>query len=321
MLERRVARTTTVSASLASSHITQLWTGTDVNLATPVKAATYPVYNASGSVVSSYNMIMWTAKNNSNYAHVYSVDHSGWSWYNAGVLELRHQMQRGLDVQASYTWSHGTGTSTGPMVDGIFPLTSVPGDFEADKGNLPTDQRHRAVLSWTWESRLLRGNSWVARYLVNGWHISGIATLASGLHATRTALLTGNQFSTFTMAYFSSLNGSGGWARIPFEQVGSLSTDAQRNLDARIARTIPFTERIKGSIGFEVLDVFNYQPSTGVNTIAYTAIATLTSPNIGNSPYTGALRPVGGVGAGNASVSYPDGTSARRAQLALKILF
>src|SRR5262249_40798011 len=166
-----------------------------------------------------------------------------------------------------------------------------------------------------------RSQSWVARYLVNGWHLSGIATMASGLHYTPTALLTGNQFSTFTMDYFSSLNGSGGWARIPFYAVGSLSTDPQRNLDARIARTIPFTERIKGVIGFEVFNVFNNQPVTGVNTIAYTAVATLTSPNVANSAYTGVLKPVAGAGAGNASASYPDGTCARRAQLALRIEF
>jgi hypothetical protein len=286
-----------------------------------VRAATYPIYSASGSVAGSYNMNMWTSKNDANYAHIYSLGNSGWSWYNAGVLDVRHRMKSGLDLQASYTWSHGTGTNTGPLADGVFPLTSVPGDFNSDKGNLPTDQRHRAVASWTWESRLLRSRSWMAKYLVNGWQVSGIATMESGLHATPTTLLTGNQFSTFPMVYFSSLNGSGGWARVPFQPVGSLSTDPRQNLDARIARSIPFTEAIKGVIGFEVFNIFNNQPITGVNTIAYTAVTTLTSPNLANSPYTGALRPVAGLGSGNASSSFPDGTSARRAQLSLRIEF
>jgi hypothetical protein len=319
-LERRVARATTITASLISGHAVKLWTGTDVNLTTPVKAATYTIYNPNGSISSTYNMIMWTARENSNYAHIYSVDNGGWSWYNAGVIELRERLGHGLDLQASYTWSHATGTNTGPMVNGVFPLTSIPRDFTADKGNLPTDQRHRAVINWTWESNLLRNDSWIARFLINGWQISGIASLASGLHETPTVLVSGNQFSSFTMDYFNSLNGSGGWARVPFQAVGSLSTDPQRNLDARLARNFPFTERVKGVLAFEVFNVFNRQTITGVNGVAYTAMPLLTGTNV-NGPYAGTLRPVAGGAAGNASNSFPDGTSARRAQLALKVIF
>ena len=67
-----------------------------------------------------------------------------------------------------------------PDVCGRFPLTSVPGDNNADKGNLPTDQRQRAIFNWTWQPTIMRGDSALARYVVNGWRFSGIATLASG---------------------------------------------------------------------------------------------------------------------------------------------
>ena len=131
-------------------------------------------------------------------------------------------MTHGLSLQASYTWSHATGSNTGPLYAGVFPLTSVPGDNNADKGNLPTDQRQRAIFNWTWQPTLMHGDSALARYVVNGWRFSGIATLASGQPVTPTVLLTGNQSSTFAMTYFNSLNGSGGWARVPFVPIGSL---------------------------------------------------------------------------------------------------
>jgi hypothetical protein len=57
-----------------------------------------------------------------------------------------------------------------------------------------------------------------------------------------------------------------------------------------------------------------------VNGVAYTAMPLLTGTNV-NGPYAGTLRPVAGGAAGNASNSFPDGTSARRAQLALKVIF
>jgi len=137
---------------------------------------------------------------------------------------------------------------------------------------------------------------------------------------TPTVLLTGNQFSTLTMDYFNSLNGSGGWARVPFQGVNSLRTDSQRFLDARLTRTLPFTERVHGLVAIEVFNVFNSQPITSVNTLAFTAVAALPSGTT-NGPYSGVLKPIAGVGAGNASSAFPDGTTARRAQLAFRLSF
>jgi hypothetical protein len=79
------------------------------------------------------------------------------------------------------------------------------------------------------------------------------------------------------------------------------------NLDARLARTISFSERFKATVLFEGFNVFNRQWTTGVNTVAFVAV-------------NGLLKPVAGVGAGNASAMY-DTSTARRCQLALRLTF
>jgi hypothetical protein len=146
----------------------------------------------------------------------------------------------------------------------------------------------------------------MARYIVNGWQISGIATLASSLHETPTVIVSGQQFSGVTMSYTNSMSGSGGWNRAPFLPVGSLLTGPEYDVDARISRQIPITEKVKASLMFEAYNLFNHQYATSVNTIAYTATA-------------GVLKPVPLLGAANAADGFPYGSNARRAQVALRI--
>jgi hypothetical protein len=313
-LEHQIGPHTTLTLSLEDSRTTKLWTGNDINLTTPVKTGTYPIYDASGAVTGSYTTSIWTARNDPKYAHIWQIENGGSSRYDAAVVELRHRLSHGLSLQANYTWSHATGINTGPLLDGVFSLLSVPLNGAADKSELPTDQRHRAVLNWTWQPTLVRSNMWAARYLVNGWQLSGIASFTSGQPVTPTVLLTGNQFSTFTMTYFNTLNGSGGWARVPFVPAGSLHTEGQSNMNARIGRTIPITERVRGAVAFEAFNVFNTQRITSVNTIAYTAVASLPVGTT-NGPYSGVLRPVAGLGQGNAA------SPARQMQLSFRVTF
>jgi hypothetical protein len=110
------------------------------------------------------------------------------------------------------------------------------------------------------------------------------------------------------MDYTNSLNGSGGWDRVPFQQISSLRTGPIRNLDLRLTRPFQFGERAKAQLMFEAYDAANTQHNTSVNNIAYIATA-------------GVLRPVAGTGNGNASYGLIDGTNARRCQIALRIVF
>jgi hypothetical protein len=222
---------------------------------------------------------------------------------------LRKQLARTLSVQASYTWSHSLDDVSGaPVVPGV-PSNYYDGNYAGDRGNSAADQRHRGTVNWLWQPTVIKSNSPMARFLVNGWEVSGIATVASPQHRTPVEIAGAQQFSGVTMTYTNSIDASGGWNRVPFQAVGSLTTGSnQYTVNGRVTRTLPFTERVKGMLMFEAFNVLNNQFITGINTLAYTVA-------------TGVAKPAPGVGVGIAADGYPYGSSARRCQIAFRLVF
>ncbi|HXB75222.1 MAG TPA: carboxypeptidase regulatory-like domain-containing protein [Candidatus Acidoferrales bacterium] len=319
-IERRVGKDATLTIGYINSRGYRLWTAQDVNLTTPTKTETYTIDNSAGQAVGTFPTSYWTARDNANNAHVYQVDNGGSSWYNALTMQWRMRIQHGFNLWASYTWSHSTDNLGVNSAQG-FALPSHSGtDYNADKGPSAFDQRQRAVVRWTWDPALPKGSGATARYLLNGWTFSGLLTLASGQPVTPLVMVQGQQFSGATMDYTTSLNGAGLWNRVPFESVGSLHTAPVYNVDARLARSLPLTERIKGTVALEVFNLMNRQAATAINAIAFVAAAPLAAGLV-NGPTAGVIKPVATAGQGIASQSFPDGTNARRCQLALKFTF
>lgn len=147
-----------------------------------------------------------------------------------------------------------------------------------------------------------------------------ITTLASGQPVTPLVVVEGQQFSAITMDYTSSLNGSGGRSRVPFDAVNNLKTGSEFNVDARLARTFAFTQRIKGTVGFEAFNLLNRQQATVVNAIAYYSVAPRL-PGLIKGPQFGTMTPVPGLDAGVASQAFPEGINARRCQLSFRLVF
>ena len=307
-IERRVTSSIAVVGTYVDSRGTKLWTLTDMNLAPSTITKTYNILDAGGKVVNTYNTPIWTTRNDITHEHVYQLFNEGFSRYRAASLQIRKAMSYGLAVQASYTWAHATDDVSGAPGVAFVPLTTFPGDYRSDQGPSTFDQRNRAVINWVWAPKPLKDNSSAARFLVNGWQVSGVATLASSLPETPIVLVSGQQFSGVTMVFPTSLNGSGGWSRVPFQGVNSLSTGPQYVLNARVSKELPFTERIKGVLLFEAFNALNRQYNTSVYTTAFVAVG-------------GNLRPVPNVGVGNASYGIPFGTNARWCQVAFRLEF
>jgi hypothetical protein len=323
-LERSIGSSTTISLNVLHSRGLKLWTTQDFNQANPsssqITSQTYTVDDASGQPARTYTTDYWIAKNNASFAHVYQIENGGSSWYNAAALQLHKRLSHGLGLEASYTVSHAIDNVGQQAPFGTAFSSTFNAKYTGDKGNSAFDQRHRAAIQWLWEPAVTKSKSVMSRYFLNGWQLSTLTTLASSQTFTPLVVVQGQQFSGVTMNYTSSLNGSGGWARVPFLPVNSLKTGPEYNVDARLARVLPITERVKATILFEGFNVFNMQYNTGVNTIAYTSQAVL-PPGQANGTATGTLKPVPGLGAGNAAQGFPDGTNARRLQVAIRIVF
>ncbi len=297
-----------------------LWTVSDQNLLPPLTLQTYLIDDAKGNQVGTFQSLMYVQRSNGSWARVLQIDNEGSSLYYAGIVELRKQMSHGISAQAAYTWSRSTDDVGGPATIGSGAISTYDGDYRADQGPSAFDQRHRVTGSWVWQPLLGGDSDGLLKHLVNGWNVSGLTTIGSSMHQTATVVVNGQQFSAITMPYTTSMDGSGGWSRVPFYPVNSLSTGPRYDVDARISRTFAFAERFKLTLLAEAYNVFNMQFNTSVRTVAFTSTATL-PPGLLNGHTSGTLKPVSLVGVGSAADGYPYGTNARRAQLAFRFVF
>ena len=307
-IERSLGKDTTVTVSYVYGRGLHLWAANDLNLNPSTINKTYLVDNAAGAEVNSVLLPIWTSKASTFFGQVYNIVNNGSSWYTAGVAQFRKRMWHGLTLDGSYTWQQNLDTQSGPLIFNSVPLSSYNGDSILDKGKSNLDQTQRGVVELVWQPTLTRSTSPVARFALNGWQFSAIATIATGLPETALVNVQGQQFPGITMVYTNSMTGTGGWNRMPLDQINSLSTVSQHPVNARLSRSLPFTDRFRGELIFEAFNALNSQFNTSVNNIAYTA-------------QSGVLKPVTGVGAGNASWGPIDGTNARRMQVAFKLMF
>jgi hypothetical protein len=322
-VEHQFTRDIALTASYIWSRGIGLFTQRDLNLGNPIGNYTYTIQDAAGNNVSAFAtpVFDFNLRPDKRYGKILQVENGGQSWYNALALQLVKRFSHGLTGQVNYTWSHAIDDANQQgasyNISSTFNNATYNGNYALDKGTSTLDQRHRLSVNWLWRPTFTKSTSAFAKYMVNGWELSGITTVASAhpVSATVNAAGTGAGavFPGVTLAY-STLNGSGGWNRVPFWPVGTINVDQTYNVDARITRSLPFGERVKANLSFEAFNAFNTIHNTGVQQAAY-------SVNAG-----GILKPVltNGVshlGDGNASQGFPDGTNARRMQVAVRFIF
>ena len=307
-IERSLGKDTTVTVSYINARGLHLWTAEDLNLNPSTVNRTYTIDNAAGAAVNSVIMPMWNSKTSAFYGQVYNILNDGASWYTAGTAQFRKRMWHGLTVDGSYTWSQLLDTQSGPLLFNSVPLSTYNGNFTSDKGKSNLNQTQRGVVELVYSPTLTHSTSSVARFVLNGWQLSAIATIATGLAETPLVDVSGQQFAGLTMVYTNSMTGTGGWNRMPLDQINSLSMGGSHPVNARLTRSLPFTDRFRGELMFEAFNALNSQFNTSVNNIAYIA-------------QSGVLKPVPGVGTGNASWGPMDGTNARRMQVAFRLVF
>jgi hypothetical protein len=105
--------------------------------------------------------------------------------YNSLQASVTKRFSHGLQLLASYTWSHSlddySGDPTGTSDVTVVPGNQAPGQLN-NYANSDFDRRNRFVFSGIYDlPKLYKGSSHFTKQAVNGWELASILTLQSGI--------------------------------------------------------------------------------------------------------------------------------------------
>jgi len=120
--------------------------------------------------------------------HAYAVANLFSGNYNSLQVRLNQRLTNGLLYQLNYTWSR--------TFDNVSAINNLPTGtltlqnnncFSCDYGPASFDQPHRFVASGSYEFPVGKGRKWSlgwANWVLGGWQMSGVYTVASGMPET-----------------------------------------------------------------------------------------------------------------------------------------
>jgi Carboxypeptidase regulatory-like domain/TonB dependent receptor len=324
-VQRQLSKEMLVTVSGIFSRGVNLWGTQDINApGLSSQSYTYNIDNASGTQVGTYSTPVYLgARPNPNFGAIYEQTNGVSSWYDGLVLQFDKRFSHGFQSSASYTWSHEIDDGQGAATNAIFgfsdALWTYNGNYGFNKGSGSLDQRQRFVYTFVWTPEFLHSNSWFAKYIVNNWALSSITTLQSG-RPTGSPTIHMNDTPVTGMLYSAdALDGFNGLFNVPFLPVNSLYTPWVQQENFRVTKSIPLPkESIRLSLMFEAFNIANNWSPTALATQEYTETKTGgVYPNpVGTLTYTPTA-----FGFGTSDGGFPDGTQARRLQVAARITF
>ncbi len=332
-IERALTKSLSLTTSYVSNRGKRLYTVRDINIGL-LSSQIYNFtildknYNPTGQVFST-PLYLLANRVDTRYGHINQVENGGKQWYDAMVVQLNKRFNGIFQGTVAYTWSHELDENQESGSNALFfssgPMGLYNGAYSNDKASGNLDQRHRFVGTFIARPKFMRGNSALAKYIVNGWQLDGILTLASG-RPTFESIGYSSTTNVTTLIPFTSLNGLGGDTRVPFLPNNPLMIDATTRLDARISHTWRIREKMTLSALFEAFNVTNTISNTSVMAPGFTAAnkGTITAPNFVIAPCASATATTCAPetpGLGTASAGFPDGTNARRAQVGARFVF
>lgn len=284
----------------------------DLNVGQPGAPVAYRINDAAGNQVGTYTTPAYLRANrvDPNWNRINQVDAAANSYYNGLAVQLVKRFSRGIEAQLSYTWSHTIDYNLGVGFQNIFyslgPQTLSNAGYRAEKGTSALDERHRLTVNTVWNLPTSGRGGALGKYLLNNWRISQLSTFGSGFPNLALINVIGTPFPG--AAFTTTLNGFGGSQRVPFWPLDNLLTDPIIRTDARVTKVLTLSDRLQLNLVFEAFNILNHTYSTSVITRAYNAA-------------NGVLTPSPRLGEGSATGGFPDGTNARRAQVAVRLFW
>lgn len=115
----------------------------------------------------------------------FTVENNGRSYYDAGVVELRRRMSKGLLVQGSYTFARNL-TNMPASSSAVFYQPRTLRNLNGNKALSPFGITHALKANWIWDLPIGRGKAIgggigrLGDLLIGGWEFHGTARIQSG---------------------------------------------------------------------------------------------------------------------------------------------
>jgi len=334
-LQRQISKDMVVSVSGIASRGIHLTGATDVNAPQPSGSYTYLIDNSSGTQTGTFTTPLYFGpRPNPNFGTVYENTNGVDSVYDALAATFTKRFSHGIQMLASYTWSHEIDDGQEQASNAIFfssITTTYNGNNSFERGSGWLDQRNRFVYSFVWAPTVVHSDG-AAKYLLNGWQLSAITTLQSGRPYSSPTVSVSSAPATCSATVTTScitlpagatgllttgeLNGFAGNTRAPFLPVNSIFVPAAYRADARLSKVIPIKigDRTTNlSLNFEAFNVSNSWSPTAMSSKEYTAVKGVLTQSVSG--------PFASYGIGTADGGFPDGTQARRLQVSARFTF
>jgi outer membrane receptor protein involved in Fe transport len=310
-IERQISSTISLDVSYVWSRGVRLYGVRDLNIGPLGAPVTYTIQDTTGNTIGSYTTPTYRTRIDPKYRQVAQLENPGMSYYDGLAVQLNKRFGHGFQGQIAYTWSHAIDLNQSTATNNIFfsstPTSYANGDFTDEKGTAANDVRHRFVANFVWSPTFSHSSSWMARYLVNNWQLSSVTTLQSPQPVNSTTNVSGSAFTGALVT--GSLNGLGGdFSRVPFQPVSNLNVDSIYKVDARLSKKLPFSERVVGYLTIEAFNLFNTPYDTSRRNAEFDLSGTVLKMR------TDYATP-------SSDAASPDGTTVRRAQISLRLVF
>ena len=191
-VQRQFGANWLVSVNYVGNSTIHLWTGNQANPAVYLPGATCVINGVTYSPCSSLantnqrrTLYLQNPDQGKFFGSVQQQDPGGTASYEALYLALQRRLDRGVTVQANYTWSHCISDLENTELGTAGPLYMVPFQRRIDRSNcVLSDQRQIANISVVAETPQFSGRS--LRMLASGWQLSGIISAKSAQYFTVT---------------------------------------------------------------------------------------------------------------------------------------
>jgi hypothetical protein len=265
VLEREIARATLVSLSWLFTKGTDMPVFIDQNLTPP--SGSLPIRYAGGPLDGKTipMRVYFGDRPNPAYYQMTQISSRVRSNYNAAVVQLRRRMTRGLQVQASYTWSHAIDTQQSSTTFTTGNNLFDPYDLSTDKGNSSFNVPQRFVTHIVWAPQRRFANR-VLSGVLNGWSLAPVFTAQTGRQRD-TSVGGSAPFSSKTQA--GGVNGSNGWNRVPALPRNYLRLPNAWMLDLRASRRFRLREKATLELVAEAFNLMNHLNPTSMLTTMY----------------------------------------------------